>query len=119
MELLQESKCLQHKEKLVPGPSTGVQHLDRLGLLPSYGMGKQKDPLLSQLPGQGMGVRPKDVQPEDDWDHLSQEDDVGKNSQASMHLMAMGTQGDMVEGMGKVEKKGKGEGEILQVCQIP
>lgn len=100
--LMAEGRSMMQNKSTTQGPLTGIKHLDKLGLLPSYGM--EGEPSEVQFPLQDMGVRPKDVLGKDPWEQLSQCGEVGKNKHDSMH-MVMGAQGEKVDKLERAKVK--------------
>lgn len=78
-ELERQAEQLRKKELLHGAPESGVQHLQRMGMLPDYGF--QSEVSVGKLPSQHKSAVPgiTKVTPNADmWDHLSQKDDAGK-----------------------------------------
>lgn len=75
--LASEAKRLQQGGGLETGPLTGVQHLKRMGILPSYGMTMEGDASVLNLPSQGGGATGQMVDP---WEHLSVKGETGKSA---------------------------------------
>lgn len=91
--MIVESKLMQNSNNLRSEAMTGVHHLNRLGLLPNYGIQEERDPSVTQLPTQdkgcGLGARPKEVHGRDLWEHLSLAEERGKDVNAPMHGLGL------------------------------